>query len=140
MNFFGILKRFSLKYLAAIATVLLFAEMVFGFAPHAGVKAPGQFAGNDGDTLLEERSNQRLTRRERRRQRRLATETGEDSLVIERLDSLLLPADSLLRDDSLRMRGDTTRRDTTRVLDAETLRNWLRLRTKVENVKIFVEP
>ena len=33
-----------------------------------------------------------------------------------------------------------TRRDTTRVLDAETLRNWLRLRTKVENVKIFVEP
>ncbi|WP_417015767.1 TIGR00341 family protein [Alistipes sp.] len=33
-----------------------------------------------------------------------------------------------------------TRRDTTRLLDAETLRNWLRLRTKVENVKIFVEP
>ena len=34
MNFFGILKRFSLKYLAAAFVVVLFTEMVFGFAPH----------------------------------------------------------------------------------------------------------
>ena len=33
-----------------------------------------------------------------------------------------------------------TRRDTTRLFDDETLRNWLRLRTKTHNVKIFVEP
>ncbi|WP_273373222.1 TIGR00341 family protein [Alistipes megaguti] len=33
-----------------------------------------------------------------------------------------------------------TRRDSLRPLDETTLRNWLRLRTKVADVKIFVEP
>ena len=42
--------------------------------------------------------------------------------------------------------GDTTlvcvitRRDPAQPVDVETLKNWLRLRTKVENVKLFVEP
>ena len=40
MNFFGILKRFSLKYLAAAFVVVLFTEMVFGFAPHAAIQRP----------------------------------------------------------------------------------------------------
>lgn len=33
-----------------------------------------------------------------------------------------------------------TRKDPSRPLDETTLRNWLRIRTKVDNVKLFVEP
>ena len=33
-----------------------------------------------------------------------------------------------------------TRKDPARPLDETTLRNWLRIRTKVDNVKLFVEP
>ena len=42
MNFFGILKRFSLKYLAAAFVVVLFTEMVFGFAPHTAIQRPAE--------------------------------------------------------------------------------------------------
>ena len=33
-----------------------------------------------------------------------------------------------------------TRKDASQPVDSETLKNWLRLRTKVGNVKLFVEP
>ena len=42
--------------------------------------------------------------------------------------------------------GDTTlicvvtRKDSTQLLDGKTLKNWLRVRTKIANVKLFVEP
>ena len=33
-----------------------------------------------------------------------------------------------------------TRRDSTQTIDEQTLKNWLRIRTKIRNVKLFVEP
>ena len=42
MNFFGIFNRFSLKYLAAAFVVVLFTEMVFGFAPHTAIQRPAE--------------------------------------------------------------------------------------------------
>ena len=112
MNFFGILKRFSLKYLVAALVVVLFTEMVFGFAPHAAVQRPEATAVQpaDSDSTDSERKVQRLSRRERRRMQQ--ARSAQDSLAVS--DSLALQMDSLLRPDSLRVQSDSLQRDTTR--------------------------
>ena len=112
MNFFGILKRFSLKYLAAAFVVVLFTEMVFGFAPHAAIQRPAatDVAAADSGSTDNERRAQRLSRRERRRMKQ-AAEAKEPPVVS---DTLVLQADSLLPPDSLRVPSDSLQRDTTR--------------------------
>ena len=112
MNFFGILKRFSLKYLAAAFVVVLFTEMVFGFAPHAAIQRPAEtdVAVADSGSTDNDRRAQRLSRRERRRMKQ-AAEAQEPPVVS---DTLVLQADSLLPPDSLRVPSDSLQRDTTR--------------------------
>lgn len=112
MNFFGILKRFSLKYLAAAFVVVLFTEMVFGFAPHAAIQRPAatDVAAADSGSTDNDRRAQRLSRRERRRMKQ-AAEAQEPPVVS---DTLVLQADSLLPPDSLRVPSDSLQRDTTR--------------------------
>lgn len=92
MNFFGILKRFSLKYLAAAFVVVLFTEMVFGFAPHAAIQRPAatDVAAADSGSTDNDRRAQRLSRRERRRMKQ-AAEAQEPPVVS---DTLVLQADS----------------------------------------------
>ena len=112
MNFFGILKRFSLKYLAAAFVVVLFTEMVFGFAPHTAIQRPAEtdVAVADSGSTDNDRRAQRLSRRERRRMKQ-AAEAQEPPVVS---DTLVLQADSLLPPDSLRVPSDSLQRDTTR--------------------------
>ena len=112
MNFFGILKRFSLKYLAAAFVVVLFTEMVFGFAPHAAIQRPAEtdVAVADSGSTDNDRRAQRLSRRERRRMKQAAEAQGPPVVS----DTLVLQADSLLPPDSLRVPSDSLQRDTTR--------------------------
>ena len=112
MNFFGILKRFSLKYLAAAFVVVLFTEMVFGFAPHTAIQRPAEtdVAVADSGSTDNDRRAQRLSRRESRRMKQ-AAEAQEPPVVS---DTLVLQADSLLPPDSLRVPSDSLQRDTTR--------------------------
>jgi len=101
MNFFGILKRFSLKYLAAAFVVVLFTEMVFGFAPHAAIQRPAatDVAAADSGSTDNDRRAQRLSRRERRRMKQAEGGIAElrnkvDSLVIIPNERLKLASDT----------------------------------------------
>ena len=101
MNFFGILKRFSLKYLAAAFVVVLFTEMVFGFAPHTAIQRPAEtdVAVADSGSTDNDRRAQRLSRRERRRMKQAEGGIAElrnkvDSLVIIPNERLKLASDT----------------------------------------------